>query len=199
MDLSQNTSKYDAILRTAKDLFWKHGIKKVSIEEICREAGVSKMTFYRMFPNKIELAKMILKNSFDESYAKYRKLMDCDISFEEKIKGQVLAKFQGTQNISAELIKDIYADKQLGLHEYLETRISEFYKEVRKDFAHAQQMGWMRKDINLDFILYFSNKMAELTIDPNLILMYNSAQDLIMELTNLFFYGILPKPGESGR
>jgi len=197
MELNINSPKYKDLIQTATDLFWKHGIKKVSIEEICKEAEVSKMTFYRFFPNKTELAKTIITNWFDESVAKYRDLMGQNISFEEKVKQQVLAKFVGTQNISRELIKDIYTDKKLGLLDYWQARTTEFTKEVLKDFAHAQEMGWMRKDINLDFILYFNSKMVEMTYDPNLISMYKNTQDLIMEITNLFFYGIFPKPNKA--
>lgn len=197
MDTNINTPKYINLVKTATNLFWKHGIKKVSIEEICKEADVSKMTFYRFFPNKIELAKTIITNLFDESVAKYRELMSRDISFEEKMKEQVLAKFEGTQNISHKLIKDIYTDKKLGLLEDWEKRTAEFSKEVIRDFTHAQEMGWMRKDINLKFIMYFNSKMVELTYDPYLVSMYKNTQDLIMEITNLFVYGIFPKPNEN--
>ena len=38
----------------------------MTIEEICGEAKVSKMTLYKFFPNKIELAKVILKKVFDD-------------------------------------------------------------------------------------------------------------------------------------
>ncbi len=197
MDTNINTPKYKDLVQTATGLFWKHGIKKVSIEEICREANLSKMTFYRFFPNKIELAKTIINNLFDESVTKYKELMSQDISFEEKIKGQVLAKFEGTQNISHELIKDIYTDKKLGLLDNWEKRTAEFSKEVIKDFTHAQKMGWMRKDINLKFIMYFNSKMVEMTYDPHLVAMYKNTQDLIMEITNLFVYGIFPKSKET--
>jgi len=193
MNQNIHNPKYLDIIKTAHDLFWKHGIKRVSIEEICKEANISKMTFYRFFPNKIELAKTIIKNMFDESFALYQNLMTENISFEEKIKKQILAKFEGTKNISSELIKDIYTDKKLGLLEYWEKRTAEFTDQVIKDFALAQEMGWMRKDIKLEFIMYFNSKMAEMVYDPQLEKMYGNTQDLIMEITNLFFYGIFPK------
>ena len=193
MDKDKNSPKYNDILIIAKDLFWKHGVKRVSIEEICKEADVSKMTFYRFFQNKQELAKTIIKNLTDESILVYRNIMNENTFFDEKVKKLILLKFEGTNNISKEFIKDIYTDKKLGLHEYLEKRTAEFTGEVIKDLAHAQEMGWMRKDINLDFVIYFNNKMAEMIYDPKLAVMYKNTQELIMEITNLFFYGIFPR------
>ena len=48
--------KYDDIMSTGKDLFWKYGIRRVTVEEICEKSNVSKMTFYKYFPNKETLA-----------------------------------------------------------------------------------------------------------------------------------------------
>ncbi len=43
------------------------------------------------------------------------------------------------------------------------------------------------------FILYFLDHMIDLANDPQLIRLYESAQDLVMELTNFYFYGIMPR------
>ena len=45
-------SAYDRILLTAHDLFYKKGIRATGIDLIIKEAGVSKVTFYRQFPSK---------------------------------------------------------------------------------------------------------------------------------------------------
>ena len=65
-----NNTKYNDICREGRKIIWKHGIKRVSIEEICREAGVSKMTFYKYFPNKLELVKSLFDILFDENHEK---------------------------------------------------------------------------------------------------------------------------------
>ena len=54
------SKKLQQITQTAYDLFWRHGIKRVTIEEICRTSGVSKMTFYKYFDNKNDLAISVL-------------------------------------------------------------------------------------------------------------------------------------------
>ena len=50
-----SSPKKEQILKTGKELFWKYGFKLVTIEEICKEAGVSKMTYYKYFTNKITI------------------------------------------------------------------------------------------------------------------------------------------------
>jgi AcrR family transcriptional regulator len=185
-----DSPKYSDIVETARKLFWKHGISRVSIEEICREANVSKMTFYRFFPNKTELGRKIIDDIIDESIQKYSELMQQDVSFEEKIRKQLVLKFEGTKEISAELVKDIFSNEKLGLKEHWLNRANQFSERVKQDYADAQEKGWIRKNLNLDFIFYLNNKMAGIFSDPKLQEMYGSMQDLIMEYANLFFYGI---------
>ena len=48
-------SPKERILKTASDLFYKHGINSVGIDRIIAESGVAKMTFYRHFPSKYSL------------------------------------------------------------------------------------------------------------------------------------------------
>lgn len=193
MTAQPDSPKYLDILNTARRLFWKHGIRRVSVEEICREAGASKMSFYRFFPNKVELAKAMLQELFDESMNEYQALMAQDIPFEEKVQKQLLMKFEGTRGISAELVRDIYSKREWGLREYLEQRTEEALKVIMNDYAQAQQKGWIRKDIRLDFILYIFHKMPGWVSDEQLLASYPDTQELIMEATRFFFYGILPR------
>jgi AcrR family transcriptional regulator len=51
----------DRIVRTAYDLFTRHGIRAVGIDRVIAEAGVAKMTLYRHFRSKDELARAVLE------------------------------------------------------------------------------------------------------------------------------------------
>lgn len=190
----EDNQKYQQILETAHHLFWKFGIRRVSIEEICREAGVSKMTFYRFFPNKNELARKVINNLFDDAKTKYEALMAQDIPFEDKIKQQVIMKYEGTKEMSAELVKDIFSGWNPELMAYFSEMTAKVTQIVRKDYEKAIEAGWIRKDVKIDFIFYLTQKMTEMSMDPVMLTMYeNNYQLIIMELMNMMFYGILPR------
>ncbi|MGD2034932.1 MAG: TetR/AcrR family transcriptional regulator [Bacteroidales bacterium] len=193
MSTEKKTGKYNAIVKTAHDLFWKFGIRRVTIGEICQEAGASKMTFYRFFPNKNELAKEVVKNLFKKISDDYRKIMDQDISFEEKVKQQLIMKFEGVNQLSPELIKDIYGNPESEIYKLWKSLTDEIMQMVYEDYSQAQEKGWVRKDMNLKFIFYMSNKTVEMASDEQLQAMYPDMQSLIMEIANYFFYGIMPR------
>ncbi len=189
----EDNKKYQLVLATAHQLFWKFGIKRVTIEEICKEAGISKMTFYRYFPNKIELSKRVLSKVFDDAEENYKRLMQQDISFAEKVKQQVVMKFEGTQDISAEIIADLSSGWNEELQAFYEAYAKKMTTMVYNDYAEAQRKGEIRKDVKLDFIFYMSTQMAKMSADQELLAMYGSVQEIIMEFMNLMFYGILQR------
>ena len=75
--------KLQQIYSTAKSLFMRYGFKRVSVEEICREANVSKMTFYKHFSNKFDLLRFILEQMVSDSFAEYREILEQDIPYSE--------------------------------------------------------------------------------------------------------------------
>jgi len=192
----QESKKFRDILSYSKDLFWKFGLKRVTVEEICKVAGVSKMTFYKYFSNKTDLALEILRRMFDENMEKFREFMEADIPFEEKMRIQVRMKLEGTTDISEEFVKDVYGDPESELYQYWHQRADEMIAEVVEYYRSAQENGWIRKDLKIEFIIYMINKFFELANDDQLIAKYQTMQDLIMEINRFFLYGILPHPGD---
>ncbi len=181
------------ILDTARDLFWKHGFKRISIEEVCQKAEVSKMTFYRFFPNKVELAKAVFDREVEEGLKKFRAIMDEDAHASDKIKKMVQLKIEGTNNISREFLHDFYSNRELGLKDYIEEKTKQSWVEVLSVFRRGQEKGWFRKDMKPEFIAYVSQKMSELVVDENLLKLYSTPQELLMEFSNFFAYGISPR------
>ena len=79
--LTQSSSKFDQIIENAYHLFMKYGIKRVSVQEICETAGVSKMTFYKHFKNKTDLAKALIERVMQTSMQQYNEIMAQDAPF----------------------------------------------------------------------------------------------------------------------
>ena len=190
-DIRQN-SKYLDLMRTSRELFWKHGFKRVTIEEICRKASVSKMTFYRFFPNKLELARAVFDEVIDESMVKVREIGSESIAPAEKIEKMLLLKFEGTQNISREFLIDFYNNPEIGLKGHIEEKSRAVWDEILEVFRKGKSDGWVRKDLNVEFMFSYLQKSLQTFSDPDLLKMFGSPQAMIMEITNLFIYGITP-------
>ncbi|MGC9354274.1 MAG: TetR/AcrR family transcriptional regulator [Mariniphaga sp.] len=184
------SKKYLDIIKTARELFWKHGFRRVTIQEICDKAGVSKMTFYKYFPNKIELAKTVFSNEIEEGTEKFYQIMEEDISVQEKIKKMILLKVEGTNDISQEFMNDFYLGNEPELQNFVEEITREAWNGLIKDWRKAQEKGIFRSDFKPEFLLQVSFKLVEILKDDKLAGLYDSTQDFILEFTRFIVYGI---------
>lgn len=189
-ELSEIKSK---LLRASKTLFWKYGIKRVTVEEICDKAGLSKMSFYRSYKNKNAIAEALIEQVFNNSIRRYNQIMESDADFRIKVGSLVKLKYEDVKGISEEFINDIYKKDSSTLSQKLENYRQQSLAQVRQDFIKAQKNGEIRKDLNIDFMMYMLNDMNIKLFDKELLKIYKTEEALIMELTNFFFYGILPQ------
>jgi AcrR family transcriptional regulator len=184
------------IVEKATELFKRHGIRRVTVEEICREAGASKMTFYKYFDNKIELLRHIWQNWFDEGYARLADIDAMDIPFKEKMCLLIEYKMTLVEEMSPEFVGEvIHAAPELAgfIAEMRNKNISLFMEFVEK----AQERGDMRMMRPALFMAAMA-RMQELLADPDLEKSYPDRVELIREVLNFLFFGILPVPGERG-
>jgi len=188
--------KLQQLVETAWDLFWKYGFSRVSIEEVCKESGVSKMTFYKHFKNKADLVRFIMLEMSKHSLDMHNEIMSMDIPFVEKVQKSIQLKLEGTENISEEFFQDIHRQNDDELKKIIHNQMLSNIKTVTGWYVAAQKNGDVRPDIKPEFILYILNHLMEMVKDDKLVQLYDNPQDLVMELTSFFFYGILPRNKE---
>ncbi|MBA7473520.1 Nucleoid occlusion factor SlmA [subsurface metagenome] len=181
------------LVETAKELFFRYGIRRVSIEEICQEAGVSKMTFYRYFPNKAAIAKHVLESIYNEGRERINSILAMDLPFEERLKKVLVTKMEYADKYSREFIKDLMMGTEPELKKYIEEETKHSLNELRKIFLDAQKKGEIRSDIKVDFIIHMMNIMREVFKDENLQKLYPDFGSLMKDAFNFFYYGVLNK------
>jgi AcrR family transcriptional regulator len=179
------------ILSTAEDLFQKFGFKRITIEEICSKANVSKMTFYKYFPNKNELIKHLMNSWLKQVEKTINDFEGMDVPFTEKIKTLLRLKEESTGKISKEFMAEYMTlDPDLqNFYKDFYARATEFFIDFIKK---AQQKGEVRRDIKPEFLVAVLNKMLELAKDETLTSLYPRVTDFSLEINNFIYCGILP-------
>ena len=66
------------IIKTAGEMFFRLGIRSVSIDDICHELGMSKKTFYVYFSSKDELIVQLLQANLDFMARKMEDLLSTE-------------------------------------------------------------------------------------------------------------------------
>jgi AcrR family transcriptional regulator len=184
------TRKQFQITKTASNLFRRHGVRRVSVEEVCREAGVSKATFYKYFPNKIALVKSILDTMTDRALARTQEIIEMDAPFEEKARLLVDDRLEGIRRMGDDFIRDFY-DADAEIAELVEEVTERSHRTFTDFLVEAQRRGDLRSDVRPEFVLRVLDKLNELAADETLRPYYDDYVSMTKEVTDFLFHGLL--------
>ena len=127
---------------------------------------------------------------FEESLTKIRKLQEEHESPDKTLRKILLLKAEGSREISEEFIKDLYANPGGELKSFMEEKTGIWFAEIIKVYEKGKVDGWVRKDLNVPFLMLFTQKILDIMTKDEMLHYFDSSQELIMEITNLLVYGI---------
>jgi AcrR family transcriptional regulator len=186
---TKRSRKEMQIAETAEDLFMRYGVKRVTVEEICRRAGVSKMTFYKYFANKIELVRHLWNAWVDDGYERLDEIDATDIPLPEKIQMMFDWKTDLLSKMSTEFLEEILP---------LELEQEKILRRFMEFIIRAQKRGEIRAGINPGFLMAVLDKLYELGDNEKLRARYPSLIEFNREIKDFFWYGVIER-GNSGR
>lgn len=185
---NRRSKKREQIVRTAESLFSRFGVKRVTVEEVCREAGVSKMTFYKYFPNKVELVLSIRDEWVEEGFRKFDEINAKNIPFPEKIDLMTRWKVEFASRVNAEFIRELASTDDI---------IEQVKRRYLNNITDAQKKGEIRSDIDPEFLWLVVEKINELVKEESWKSVFSELSQYHQQLRTLLWYGLLTrKEGE---
>lgn len=79
-------STRERLVEAAYELIWANSYAHVSVEEICRAAGVQKGSFYHFFPTKADLAAAAMEEHYNEACPEFDAIFEQETA-EAQIRG----------------------------------------------------------------------------------------------------------------
>ncbi len=178
----RNPVKYKRLLDVSRELFFRHGVKRVTVEEICEKADVSKMTFYNYFSDKMQLAVLIRDELLDQGFSKYDEINRLDITYPEKIDLITQWRIDFFSNMTSEFIEEM-----LDIKDTI-NKMKILYLENIRD---AQEKGQIKKEISPELIWLVTEKLNELVKDGSWKSIFTDYTQFQKQLRTLYFYGLL--------
>jgi AcrR family transcriptional regulator len=187
---TRRSKKREQILSTAEELFSRFGSKRVTVEELCRKADVSKMTFYKYFPNKVALVRAIKDQWVEEGFNKFDEINSMDIPFPEKIHLMTRWKVEFASRINANFIRELVS---------IDDVIEQSKRRFLQNIIRAQENGEIRPDIHPEFVWLVTEKLQELVKEDTWKTVFSDFGQFQEQLRNLIFFGLLTRaPDKAG-
>jgi AcrR family transcriptional regulator len=187
--------KRQRILNAARELFnCTHDIKRVSLEDIAEEAGVSPTTIYNNFGDRETLLFEVIKELASQNLQRNRSVVRSSLSFPQKLISIVSSKIDMADQVNGELIEKLVTqDKKIApfIDELYNREIKPLWLEIMAD---GKKQGYIDPAMDDAALLaYLDIIQAGLKARPEFFKNLNDNMHLIEQITHLMFYGFLKK------
>ena len=186
----------EQILQGAEELFFRYGVKSVTMDDISRQIGISKKTLYLFVDNKADLIEKIFHRSCEVEItmmAELRKSSKDAIDEMFKLAEYIIGMLR---NMSPSLVYDLrkyYMPTWSTIESLHKEHVSSLIKE---NLELGKKQGVYRKEINTDIIAKLYAGKTSLIVDQELfpIPQYNQAE-LFKSYFSYHIHGIASPKG----
>lgn len=184
------------ILKTATEMFFRYGIKRVTMDDISREMGISKKTLYQHYKEKDEIISVMCDKQIEMNL--------CDMDEIEKkakdpvheiimIQEYVSKLFSKINPVFFYEAKRFYPNAWVRLEEF---KHSYMKKALEKNIKKGMAMKIYRADINVQLMAQYRLWQFDISLDPDTFPTDKiTLGELQVVLLDHFLYGITTLKG----
>ncbi len=183
------------ILEYAKEKFFKHGFKKVTMDELASGLQMSKKTIYAIFPTKQCLVESVVESQLVGVMRIYKNILDAPSDLLEKL--YKIWLLIGKNYI---VIGKVYRNDLRPYHQELWKQLDEARETVFQNFISFLDEGkflrLIRSDIHNDIILpSYLGALENVMHESKLSRSAYAADDAFYTISTVMFEGILTESG----
>ncbi|NQV29752.1 MAG: TetR/AcrR family transcriptional regulator [Candidatus Marinimicrobia bacterium] len=196
-DFKDRPQKEGDILRTAEKLFMQFGYYRVTVEEICREANVSKVTFYKYFSNKFAVLEDYMSSRLELGMETFNRIRMAEAPLKDKMQAMIAMKEAAVSQFSPVFMHSLMS-ADTAIVDLMNRWTEMSMASMREFFADAQSKGEIHPDYSVDFLLHIWMVVGADARSEAMMAMYgDDIVKLSKDFMNFLFYGTTGPPRES--
>ena len=156
------------IIEKATELYFRYGIKSVTMDDIASGLGVSKKTIYQYYKDKDSLVDAVVEREINRGVNDCRAFL---INSENAIHESFLEMDTMQEMLSAmnpSIIFDLQKYHPNSYKKFNEHKNLFIYQMIRQNIERGQQEGLYREDINADILTRFRIESIFMAFNPEI-------------------------------
>jgi AcrR family transcriptional regulator len=158
----------DRILQAALELFFRFGIKSVTMDDIARHMAMSKKTIYKFFRDKDEVVHTLMENELKRDIEEFSEIARNASNVVEEVFNHMKKMHQMLNNINPNIFYDLqkYHPKTWAIfHEF---RTTFAFRQVFDALEKGKKEGLVRQDVNSEMMARLRVEEIDLGFNPTI-------------------------------
>ncbi len=141
--MTKDEAKRQEILDAAGRVFAQYGLRKTTVGDVVREAGVARATVYKHFPGKDELFRAVIERELEEILEADAEAMKAEKGARAKLHAFILKHLEmlrrkvNAYRLTVSALNDIYAESEPHAHELFQRALM----MVREVLVEGMEQG----------------------------------------------------------
>lgn len=185
------------ILERTTERFLSEGFSRFTMDEIARDAGVSKKTLYRLIPSKNTLIMMVLDRQISIIEMKHESILkNPDLDFQARLDASFRIVSEFYSRVQKDSIRDM-AKFSPDVWEMIRRRRTDVLSGIVRLLEEGRDEGYIRSDIPPSFLGRYFHSIVDSLLTPRVMMDENMTPNRLLDITlSIFYKGILSTPGE---
>lgn len=186
----------ERIIKSALNLFWRYGIRSVTMDDIARDLGISKRTIYQHYSDKEAILALVIEEEIRSQKCEMEKLEELAENPIEEAMYATVQMQETLADMNPTLLYDLKKYYPNAWELFQTYKYEYIIRNMRDNLLKGIEMGLYRPDIDVEVLALLRVEQIVLAFDPTV---YPSKRFNMMhvqtQFLNHFLRGILSEKG----
>jgi TetR/AcrR family transcriptional regulator, cholesterol catabolism regulator len=156
----------ERILDKSLEMFFRYGIKAVTMDDIARELGISKKTIYLHFADKDAIVNEGVESHFEKECRESEKMQaEASDPIAEVVMGSEMMR-QMLTGMNPSMFLDLKRFYPAAWQSFIEFKNGFILDLIRKNLIKGIEAGLYRTELNIEILSRLRNEEVEMGFDP---------------------------------
>jgi AcrR family transcriptional regulator len=185
----------ERIIKKATEMFFRYGVKSVTMDDISRELGISKKTLYLHFADKDELVYQMFSCEMENDECQWNDLQVAYPNVIERLLKENELMRDSFKDMNPSLLHDIKRFHPRTWASFEQHKKGFLLEQAKLTLQEGIKEEYFRADIQIDILAVLRIEQIVLGFSPHLFPANTSILDIQLIFMDHFIRGILTKKG----